>query len=158
MATLLRVVDVDSTKPSADKKSYRVVVLQCGLRALLISDPSAAPTNDDDDAMSDGSGSKSSRATSEAGSDASSDSGSDGGDDDGKSDDGARNRNGAIAFAIGVGSWADPPYVARSVEFSTASRPRRTVGCSLPLSLPPVAHITPSSSHICVTAETACVA
>ena len=37
-------VDVDSTKADSDKKSYRLIKLQNGLRALLVHDhPSAGP-------------------------------------------------------------------------------------------------------------------
>lgn len=37
------VADVDSTKADSDKKSYRLIRLPNGLRALLIHDPPAAP-------------------------------------------------------------------------------------------------------------------
>ncbi|KAG5181380.1 Metalloenzyme, LuxS/M16 peptidase-like protein [Tribonema minus] len=102
---ILRCYDVDATKPDCDKKSYRLVLLPNGIRALLVHDPESS---DHDDTMdgSDG-GSSEGEGSDESGSEDGSEDGEEGSDAGGGGRDGLKKA--ACALAVGVGSFSDPP-------------------------------------------------
>jgi nardilysin len=118
--------DVNATRPLSDKKDYRLIILPCGLRAMLISEPEGlhGPSNSgghtkpadeadmEDDEMTGGDGACANGKASER---------SDCVDEDEAVDEaegGSKHRkNAAIALAVAVGSWEDPPHVQGLAHF-----------------------------------------
>lgn len=89
-------------KSESDKKSYRIIRLSNGLKALLISDPSASK----DDLSDNEAVSQSSDDDDDDGSDGSSD--SDDEDDDDIEPRSSRKRLAACSLCVDVGSFSDP--------------------------------------------------
>ena len=114
--------DLDATKPLTDKKQYRVIVLPCGLRAVLIHDPAPEATEPSaahdvvhaKDGNEDGSDDEDAEEEDEDGDEAEEDA-----DEEGEEDAGAAQggRNAAVGFAVGVGSWEDPEAVQGLAHF-----------------------------------------
>ncbi|KAJ1445937.1 Metalloenzyme, LuxS/M16 peptidase-like protein [Pelagophyceae sp. CCMP2097] len=99
-------LSLDGSRGASDKKSYRLIVLENGLEALLINEPAEEgaeegeewedESDDDDDEDDD------EESDNDDGS-----SGSDDSDGSGKKRSGGPTRA-AASMAVGVGSWADP--------------------------------------------------
>lgn len=106
-------------KSESDKKSYRVIRLSNGLKALLISDPTRT-----EDAGEDAAKGKRSTNESEAAESSSSEEeegeeegDNDDGSDDEAGEDGERQKQAACALCVGVGSFSDPREVQGLAHF-----------------------------------------
>ncbi|CAM9583212.1 unnamed protein product, partial [Phaeothamnion confervicola] len=113
--------DIDATKARSDKKSYRLVRLPNGMRVMLVHEPAGAARDSDEESVGsdsdeyedddgseyeeytdEGSGDEDGEYNSESDADAPRGGGGGGGGDIVK--------RAAVAMAVGVGSFSDPPH------------------------------------------------
>ncbi|XP_041827551.1 nardilysin-like [Melanotaenia boesemani] len=114
--------DKEIIKSPSDPKEYRYIVLDNGLRALLISDysgPAALEDEDSDGEDEEEEEDESGDETGDESEDEDEDKDSDNDDDEGKKKKGTAEKQSAAALCVGVGSFSDPsdlPGLAHFLE------------------------------------------